>query len=160
MLRQSSLTLTRRGARLVKLAAWDRYVPSPRSVEWLLHFEPGTTLSREFTRIQALSGNVALDVYPLAPDRRTHDWGTFEIEKSLGIKTTERLVIRPVFTDSTVVLLNVLHIRSSASPPLDRLTGGTVGSKAFLRWFERGLPVNVGLDLVSGAVSIQRFNRE
>lgn len=149
-----------KGARLVKIEAWDRYVPSPRSVEWLIHFEPGTVLSREFTRIQALNGNVALDVYPLAPDRRTHDWETFEIQKSSGLKTTERLVIRPAFTDSTVVLLNVLHIRSAASAPIDRLIGGTVKGKAYLRWFERGLPVNVSLDLASGAVSIQRMNRE
>jgi len=147
-----------KGARLLKLAVWDRHAPSERSVDWLLHFEPGTQLSREFTRIQALNGPVALDVYPLAPERRSHDWSTFAVEKGLQLKTTERLVIRPVFTDSSVVLLNLLHVRSAGAPPLDRLSGGVQRGQAWLRWFERGGAVNVGLDLATGAVTIQRAN--
>lgn len=145
-----------RDARLVKIALWSRESRVERDVDWLLHFEPGTTIAREYTRIQAVNGPAALDVYPLAPERRTHDWGPFSVLEGRQFQNTVRLKIKPVFSDSATVMLNLLHARGSGEPPLDRLTGTLQRGTAALRWFEGGRPVSVSLDLGTGQVSILR----
>jgi hypothetical protein len=144
------------GGKLVKMIVFSREAQTERKVSWLLHLEPGAELQRVATRIEARTGGMCLDVYPIAPGQRNHDWGLYNVRAGMEFKQTMRLAISPVFTDSNTVMLNLLHARKQDSPPLDRFTGSLAGSLVSLHWFEKNRPVSVSLNLSSGVVTLQK----
>jgi len=142
------------GARLVKLMVYSPDIPAAREANWLLNFEPSARLERVFASIEAKLDGLTLDVYPLAPVQRNHDWGLHPVKTGSQYTQTMQLVIRPVFTDSSVTLVNFLHLRAGEAPALEWLRGELAGSLAQVRWYERGQPRSVTLDLQSHKVTI------
>jgi len=142
------------GAKLIKILVYSRKVQTLRDVQWLLHFEPETELERKVTRIQAKLGSACLDVYPLAPPRRNHQWDLHQVKEGLSLKQTKRLVIKPVFADSSTTMLTLLHARKNDSPPLEWLRAQIYRNIATVRWFRDGKPVTLTFNLESREVEI------
>jgi len=134
-------------ARLVKLSLYGSGVPAERDIRWLLHFDPQAVLKRYATRIESSIGEIALDVYPLAPARRNHDWGKHQVIGGLAFKETVRLEIRPIFTDSSTTMLTLLHAREKGEPALEWLRGDIYGNRARLRWYRNRKSFVMDFDL-------------
>jgi len=136
-----------KGARLVKLSLYGPEIPAERDLSWLLHFEPDAVLTRYFTRIEASVGDAALDIYPLAPPRRNHSWGKYQVIEGLNFKETVRLEIKPVFTDSSTTMLTLLHAREKNTPALEWLRGDIYGNRVRLRWYRNRKSFVLDFDL-------------
>ena len=75
-----------REARLVKLTAHSSRVSCPRKATWMAHFTPEVKLTRKFTWIEADAGELIVDIHPLAPERRSHDWGLHTVKGGREMK--------------------------------------------------------------------------
>ncbi|HUU28817.1 MAG TPA: DUF4962 domain-containing protein [archaeon] len=140
-----------KACRLLKITAYSDRVPASRQAQWLLHFDTETELVREPSHITATLGGAALDLYPLAPARSPLSWDTFKIIRAeiepFTLRETKRLVISPVFTDSTTTMLNLMHARSVSGPKLEGVKSELAEGKARITWRLGGKPVSVILDL-------------
>ncbi|MBN2288145.1 MAG: DUF4962 domain-containing protein, partial [Candidatus Glassbacteria bacterium] len=143
------------GAKLVKIMVSGSEVKAERDVQWLLHCDPETEFTRSFTRIEAAYGPVCLDIYPLAPPQRNHQWGVHQVKNGSRMKQTQRLVIKPVFTDSTTTILTLLHARKGGSPPLDWLRGGLYRNVATVNWVRAGKAATLTFDLEKREIGIK-----
>ncbi|HLA39298.1 MAG TPA: heparinase II/III family protein, partial [Candidatus Glassbacteria bacterium] len=142
------------GARLVKIMVYSPDASAERDVSWLLNFDPATRIERVSTRIEAKGQGISLDVYPLAPDQRNHNWSLHPVKTGTQFEQTLQLEIKPVFSDSSSTLLNLLHIRRENVSALEWLRGDLNGSLARVRWYEHGQPRELSLDLQSHAVTV------
>jgi hypothetical protein len=136
-----------KGARLVKLSLYGPEIPAERDVRWVLHFDPEAVIQRRLTRIESSIGDIALDIYPLAPPRRNHGWGKHRVIEGLNFKETVRLEIRPVFTDSSTTMLTLLHARQKSVPAINWLRGDIYGNKVSLRWYRNNKSFVLDFDL-------------
>jgi len=144
-----------KGARLIKLSLYGPEIPAERDVRWLLHFEPEAVIQRHVTRIEGSVGDVSLDIYPLAPPHRNHDWGKHRVIEGLHFKETVRLEIRPVFTDSSTTMLTLLHARQKSVPAINWLSGDIYGNKARLRWYRNNKSFVLDFDLEKRVVILE-----
>ncbi|MFC1614690.1 DUF4962 domain-containing protein [Gemmatimonadota bacterium] len=144
------------GARLTKIMVYSSEVRAGRDVQWLLHCDPETEFSRRFTRIEAASGPVGLDIYPLAPAQRNHQWNLHQVKQGSQMKQTQRLVIKPVFTDSSSTMLTLLHMRKSDSPTLEWLRGYLFRDIATVTWGRNRKTTALTFNLKTREIEIKR----
>ncbi|HUU27744.1 MAG TPA: DUF4962 domain-containing protein [archaeon] len=145
------------GASLVKMIVYSPNIPMERDIKWLLHFEQGTVLERKFTRIEASTkDDLILDVYPIAPERRNHNWGIYNIKEPRDIKETIRLEIKPFFFDSSTTLITLFHIRTKSSLPLEWMRADMLGSRAHIRWYRESKLFVLDFDPLKREISLQK----
>ncbi len=123
-----------RDSRIVKITAHSDRIRQERSVAWLAHFEPTVKLERKYTWIEADTGELIVDIHPLAPEHRSHDWGLHQVKGARQIEKTMRLKIEPSFTDSATTMMNMLYIRPRGSRPLQWVRAGITGRTATVRY--------------------------
>jgi hypothetical protein len=87
------------------------------------------------TWIEADIGEMVVDIHPLAPERRNHDWGLAPVKTGSQFKQTMRLEIQPAFADSVVTMINMLYIRPSTARPLQWIRAGLSGRQATIRYY-------------------------
>jgi hypothetical protein len=144
-----------RQARIVKLTASSPHVHAGRGASWLAHFDPSVTLERKFTWIEADCGGMAVDVHPLAPERRTHDWGPWTVKTGSNFSQTTRLEIDPMFSDSAVTMINMLYIRPSGRPPLQWVRASVLRSVASVRYYRDNVMHTITFNLDTHEVGIE-----
>ncbi len=144
------------GAKLIKITLCSREVRTPRDIQWLLHFEPEAELKRYFTRIEAALGSVCMDVYPLAPPQRKHQWDLYQIKEGSRMKQTRRLLISPLFADSSVTMVNLLHARKSDTPSLEWLRGDLYRNIVTVRWIRDRKTTVLTFNLESREIELKK----
>ena len=144
------------GAQLVKIVVYSSQVRAGRDMQWLLHCEPEAEFKRYFTRIEATSGSACLDIYPLAPPQRNHQWGLHRVKEASRMKQTQRLVIKPLFADSSATMLTLLHARKSDSPPLEWMRGYFYRNIANVVWVRNRETTTLTFNLENREVKIER----
>ncbi len=144
-----------RGARLVKLVVSSPTRRAPRELTWLLQFDPETRIERNGPRIEATLGELVLELHPLAPAQRSHDWGDWSVTGGTEFRQTRVLAIRPAFEGDNILLMSLIHLRDSRSPGLSPWVDFE-GGRCQVRWSERGQPCSLSFDPKSGEVRFQR----
>ena len=143
-------------ASLVKIIVYSPDIRADRDISWLLHFEPNAVLERKFTCIQATVDNLALDIYPIAPLRRNHDWGIHEVVKGQNLKTTMRLFIKPVLADTSTTMIALFHVRTRNTPPLEWMRAEMYGSTVHINLYKDRKPYILDFDLSKRKINIQK----
>ncbi len=144
-----------RGARIVKITAYSDRVRQPRSVTWQAHFDPSVKLERRYTWIEADAGELLVDIHPLAPEHRSHDWGMHTVKGGRQTKQTMRLEITPAFTDSATTMMNLLFIRPRGGRPLQWLRAGISGRTATVRYYRDQRLHTITLNLDTREIGIE-----
>ncbi|MEA2062702.1 MAG: DUF4962 domain-containing protein [Gemmatimonadota bacterium] len=142
------------GARLVKMAVYSSRAPAVRRVQWLLNFEPLAEVTQKSSRFEACIGQACLDVYPLAPARRSR-LGLHQVKKARQMKQTMQLVIEPVFPDSSTTVLTLLHARRTGTRPLKWIRSRIYQDTATLSWIRDNKQVAMTLNLRKRQIDIK-----
>ena len=145
-----------REARIVKLIAYSPDVRAARQITWLAHFDPSVTLERKFTWIEADAGELLLDIHPLSPEHRTHDWGLHQVKGGLEFEQTMRLEIEPVFGDSTTTMMNMIYLRPAGSRPLQWIRAGINRRVATIRYYRDQVLHTLTFNLDTHEVGFER----
>jgi len=144
-------------ASLIKMMAYSTKVKADPDVSWLLHFDSQAVLRRVLTRIEADLGEICLDVYPLAPPRRNHHWGIYEVKKGKRTRETMCLEIKPVFSDSSTTMLTLMHIRPKDTPPLQWMRSDLKDGIVHIRWYKGNKQFELNLDLANREVTFRNL---
>ncbi len=147
-----------REARIVKLTAHSSSIPRAREVSWLAHFDPSVKLERKYTWVEADAGELIVDIHPLAPEHRSHDWGLYQVKGARQMEQTMRLEIEPLFTDSATTMMNMLYIRPRGSRPLQWLRAGIAGRTATVRYYRDQLLHKITFNLDTREIGIETTN--
>jgi len=112
--------------RLMRMVAFSRSAQSRRSASWLLHAETSAQvdIDKSFGTVKIVNGPGALDIFTVSPDAKAatiavEDWEI--LEPDTEIKATKRIVLTPQFDGDRMVLINLLHTRSSAGKGIEDL---------------------------------------
>ncbi len=112
--------------RLMRMAAFSRSAQSKRSASWLLHAEADARveIDKNARTVKIVNGPGALDIFAVSPDAKAakiavEDWEVLEPDTKL--EATKRIVLAPKFDTDRVLLINLLHARSSTGEGIEDL---------------------------------------
>ncbi len=149
------------GTRLTKLALLGPGVENPPAAEWLLHFDPAAEVTQSAGLVRVALGGAVLELYPLAPAKRTivlEDWKVKNAEvEPFTFRRTRRLVLTPELEQGRATLLNLLHARRDAEPALREVTARVLpgGEALAVSWIRDGKKQALRWDLTQRSITLE-----
>jgi acetyl esterase/lipase len=146
------------GARLTKMSIFSETVKAPVEAEWLLQLDPKAEVRGTADGLEAEQDGAVLELHRLLCEGTTLAWDRHEVAKPevepFTFRETTRVVVRPAFSGTGALLLNLLRARPVPGRALADVAASRHGSRLGIRFSEPGRAITIDWDLALRKVSL------